>query len=123
MAVFDSVFAQSENEKFPENTMFFFAVLNMEVSRCCLPWSVQCRAGDNPQGFSTEFCMCVYVYSSVFFCPLMYIFVLFAFGFPSTVLFILEQHVSQVLSEDYTEWGRGRDRERGKERRGDTKKE
>lgn len=30
----------------------------------------------------------------------MYIFVLFAFGFPSTVLFILEQHVRQVLSED-----------------------
>ena len=34
-------------------------------------------------------------------CPEVYIFVLFAFGFPSAVLFILEQHVSQVLSEDY----------------------
>ena len=38
----------------------------------------------------------------------MYIFVLFAFGFPSAVLFILEQHVSQVLSEDSSERGRER---------------
>lgn len=30
-----------------------------------------------------------------------FFFDLFAFGFPSAVLFILEQHVSQVLSEDY----------------------
>ena len=53
-------------------------------------------------------------------------FVLFAFGFPSAVLFILEQHVSQVLSEDLSERGRERDvgtprksrRERQKKRGG-----
>lgn len=107
-AVFGSVFTQSENEKFPENTMFFFAVLNMEVSRCCLPWSVQCHAGDNPQGFTLYVCVWVCVQRCLS-RPLMYIFVLFAFGFPSAVLFILEQHVSQVLSEDSSERGRERD--------------
>lgn len=93
-----SVSSQIENEKFPENRVFFFAVLNMEVSRCCLPRSVQCRAGDNPQGFGVRASVCVY--GKRLSRPLMYIFVLFAFGFPSAALFILEQHVSQVLSED-----------------------
>lgn len=37
MPVYDTVARQSENEKFSENTVFFFAVLKMEVSRCCLP--------------------------------------------------------------------------------------
>lgn len=44
----------------------------MEVSRCCLPWSVQCRAGDNPKGFLLDLCVrmlvCVRacVFNSVF---------------------------------------------------------
>ncbi len=84
--VFVSVSTQSENEKFPENTMFFFVVLNMEVSRCCLPWSVQCRADDNPQGFSLCVCVSVRVQQCLS-RPLIYIFVLFAFGFPSAVAF------------------------------------
>lgn len=46
------------NEQFSENSMFFFVVINMKVSRCCLPSSVQCRTGDNPQGFSLCVCVC-----------------------------------------------------------------
>lgn len=54
----------------------------------------------------------------------MYIFVLFAFGFPSAVLFTLEQHVSQVLSADSSERGGNtkkreiRERERGRKWKG-----
>lgn len=32
----------------------------MEVSRCCLPRSVQCRTGGNPLGFGAK-CVCVRV--------------------------------------------------------------
>lgn len=88
LAVF-AVYGLSENEKFSLNTMFVFVVLNMEVSSCCLPSSVQCGAADNPQGFC----------SNIFSSSHVYFFVV-CFGIPSAVLFILQQHVSQVLSED-----------------------
>lgn len=32
-----TLYLHCENEKFPENTVFSFVVLKMEVSRCCLP--------------------------------------------------------------------------------------
>lgn len=115
--LFCSVSTQSENEKFPENTVFFFAVLNMEVSRCCLPWSVQCRAGDNPQGFGTEFCVCVSVCAlQCLSRPLMYVFVLFAFGFPLRCAF----H-PWITRQSGALWGLHR--ERKKRDVGDTKKE
>lgn len=65
-----TLYLHCENGKFPENTVFSFAVLKMEVRRCCLPWSVQCLAGDNPQGFGTKFCECVqqsFPFSHVYF--------------------------------------------------------
>lgn len=74
--VFGSVSTQSENEVL-ENTMLFYVVLNMYVSRCCPPWSVQCCAGDNPQGLWARVCrVCVFscvspVLSCIFLCCLL----------------------------------------------------
>ena len=111
-AAFGSVFTQSENEKFPENTMFFFAVLNMEVSRCCLPWSVQCHAGDNPQGFTLWMCVCSSVFpvlSCIFSCCLL-------LDSPPPCFSSLNN--TSVRCSPRT-----RAREEERERRGDTKKE
>lgn len=91
--------------------MFFFVVLNMEVSRCSLPWSVQCCTGYNPQGFCVRACvrLCVCVCTAMSFSSCYVYFSLVCFWVPVRCAFHpWTTHQSGAL--------RGLDRERKRER-------